>query len=57
MQASDASEATRVADVVAALDAIGVTTGYNTIVDELERVGLARTSHDADDAIEVAAAF
>ena len=57
MQASDASEATRVADVVVALDAIGVTTGYKTIVNELERVGLARTSHDADDAIEVAAAF
>jgi hypothetical protein len=57
MQASDAREATRVADVVAALDAIGITTGYNTIVNELERAGLARTSHDADDAIEVAAAF
>lgn len=57
MQARDASESTRVADVIAALDAIGVTAGYNTIVDELERVGLSRTSHDADDAIEVAAAF
>jgi hypothetical protein len=57
MQASDAGEATRVAKVATALDAIGITAGYNTIIDELERVGLARTSHDADDAIEVAAAF
>jgi len=57
MQANGSGQTTRVADVIAALEAIGVTTGYNTIVNELERVGLARTSHDADDAIEVAAAF
>jgi hypothetical protein len=47
----------RVGDVMKALECLGVRSGYNTIVKELERVGLARSSHDADDAIQVVAAF
>jgi hypothetical protein len=57
MQASDSRRTTRVADVIGALESLGIRTGYNTIVKELERAGLGRTSHDADDAIEVVAAF
>lgn len=57
LQAKNAGGRTRVVDVIGALEELGVKTGYNTIVRELERAGLARTSHDADDAIEVVAAF
>jgi len=57
MQARRPGGRTRVADVIKALDMLGVRTGYNTIVKELERAGMARTSHDADDAIVVLAAF
>jgi hypothetical protein len=47
----------RVADLVAALELLGIEASYQTIISELERVGLGRSSHDADDAIEIATAF
>ena len=55
MQAKGIGEVTRVADISAALNALGITAAYGTIVSELERVGLARSSHDADDAVAAAA--
>ena len=47
----------RVADLILALESIGVDSDYGTIIAELERGGLARSSNDADDAIIVASAF
>lgn len=47
----------RVGDVEKALDAIGVRPGYAAIVRRLEMSGLGRSSHDADEAIELKAAF
>lgn len=57
MQARQPGQVTRVAAVLDALEQLGLKTGYKTIVKELERAGLARTSHDADDAIEIVSAF
>jgi hypothetical protein len=47
----------RVADLVSSLELLGIEASYQTITSELERVGLGRSSHDADDAIEIATAF
>ena len=57
LQASNPGGFCRVAEIVDALEALGISAGYKTIIAELESVGLARSSHDADDAIVVAAAF
>ncbi len=57
LTSSAPSSRTRVADLMASLDAIGIEASYKTIVGEIERVGLGRSSHDADDAIEIATAF
>ena len=40
-----------------ALEQIGVSCDFKTLIRELERVGLALSSSDADEAIEVAKAF
>lgn len=55
--AKEAGRTVRLADVIDSLHDLGVAAGHNTLIRQLERVGLARTSHDADDAIEVQAAF
>lgn len=47
----------RVADVEDAFRAIGLRPGFPVIVERLELSGLARSSHDADEAIELATAF
>lgn len=47
----------RVADVEEALREIGLRPGFPAIVARLEVSGLARSSHDADEAIELRAAF
>jgi len=57
LEANGVGGVTRVSRVIEALESLGMQASYKTIVKELERVGLARSSHDADDAIEVAAAF
>ncbi|WP_159308997.1 hypothetical protein [Spiribacter roseus] len=55
--ATDAGGMSRLSDVVSAVESLGVKVGLKTLTRELERTGLARASHDADDAIEVVAAF
>ena len=57
LQAEGPGGGCRVADVLEALEFLGIKTGYTSVVNELEKVGLTRTSHDADDAIIVEAAF
>ena len=57
LAAGPADSAGRVADVDDALRAIGLRPGFPAIVERLELSGLARRSHDADEAIEVASAF
>lgn len=57
LEVTDEAESCRIDDIVGALDALGIEAGNKTLINELERVGLARSSHDADGAIEVAAAF
>ena len=57
LTAKQSGQVSRVANLLEALDAIGIEASYKTITLELERVGLGRSSHDADDAIEIAAAF
>ncbi|CTQ63496.1 hypothetical protein [Roseibium album] len=47
----------RVADIDGALRALCLRPGITALVDRLEDAGLARGSHDADEAIEVKAAF
>ncbi len=55
--AREPGQSSRVADLLQALECLGIGAGHRTVIGELEKVGLARTSHDADDAIEVKAAF
>lgn len=55
--ADDAGGMTRLSDVVSAVESLGIKVGLKTLTRELERTGLARASHDADDAIEVVTAF
>jgi hypothetical protein len=57
LSAKRAGHQSRVANLLEELEAIGLRPGYSTIVGYLESAGLARSSHDADDAIEIAAAF
>lgn len=44
-------------DLLRALHAMGLKPGYQTLITEVERAGLGRGSHDADEAISVIAAF
>ena len=47
----------RLNDVQDALSSIGVEASQQTLVSRLEGFGLARSSHDADDALEIVAGF
>lgn len=47
----------RLAELTSVLEQIGVSCDFKTLIRELERVGLALSSSDADEAIEVAKAF
>ena len=44
-------------DVIQALDRMGLKPDYTTLINEVERAGLGRGSHDADEAISIATAF
>ena len=44
-------------EVKESLAELGLAPSRDTLVHELERAGLSRSSHDADDGIEVAAGF
>lgn len=47
----------RLADLVEALDDLGIAAPRATLIARLENYGLARSSHDADDALEIQPAF
>lgn len=47
----------RLADLSAALSDIGISVPRSTLIGRLETYGLARSSHDADDALEIQPAF
>lgn len=57
LSAAKGQSITRVADVDRALRSLSLRPGYLSIVKRLEASGLARGSHDADEAIEVQVAF
>jgi hypothetical protein len=44
-------------DVIQSLAELGLRPDYNTLINEVERAGLGRGSHDADEAISIATAF
>lgn len=47
----------RLRDLNASLQQLGIQAAATTIVDQLEAYGLARSTHDADDAVEIQPAF
>ena len=47
----------RLSDLQAALGALGISASSRTLVERLEQYGIARSSHDADDALEISAGF
>jgi len=51
------NETVRMEDVVRSLISLGLKPDYNTLVHELEKAGLTRRSHDADEALEIATGF
>ena len=57
LQASGPGELSRLNKLDEALSAVGVEASQQTLVARLEGFGLARSSHDADDAIEILAGF
>jgi hypothetical protein len=57
LSALSPGHATRVGDLIRQIRSLGIDTNYATITEELEKIGMAKTSHDADDALEVMSAF
>lgn len=47
----------RLADLNVSLSALGISVSSSTLISRLETYGLIRSSHDADDAIEIQSAF
>lgn len=57
LQAAGPGQLSRMTDLTAALAAIGIDASQRTLVSRLESYGLARSSHDADDALEIMPGF
>ena len=57
LQAPGPGELSRLTELESALAAIGIEASHQTLVARLEGFGLARSSHDADDALEIRAGF
>ena len=57
LQAPGPGELCRLNDLQDALSSIGIEAFHQTLVNRLEGFGLARSSHDADDALEIMAGF
>ena len=57
LQASGPGELSRLTDLEQALSALGIEVSQQTLVERLEGFGLARSSHDADDALEIMTGF
>lgn len=57
LQASGPGQLSRLTELDRAISAIGIEASQQTIVARLEGFGLARSSHDADDALEILAGF
>ena len=57
LRASGPGQLSRLTDLREALSAIGIDASHQTLVSRLEGFGLARSSHDADNALEIVAGF
>ncbi len=57
LQAERPGQLSRLTDLGASLSALGIDASQRTIVSRLESYGLARSSHDADDALEIMPGF
>jgi hypothetical protein len=57
LQAAGPGQLSRMTDLASALAAIGINASQRTLVSRLENYGLARSSHDADDALEIMPGF
>lgn len=57
LQAMGPGQLSRMTDLTSALAAIGIDASQRTLVSRLENYGLARSSHDADDALEIMPGF
>ena len=57
LQASGPGQLSRLTDLQEALSAIGIEASQQTLISRLEGFGLARSSHDADSALEIMAGF
>lgn len=57
LQAAGPGQLCRLNDLHEALSSIGIEASQQTLVNRLEGFGLARSSHDADDALEIMAGF
>lgn len=57
LQAAGPGQLSRMTDLCSALAAIGIDASQRTLVSRLENYGLARSSHDADDALEIMSGF
>ena len=57
LQASGPGQLSRLTDLHEALSAIGIEASQQTTISRLEGFGLARSSHDADNALEIMAGF
>jgi hypothetical protein len=57
LQSGGPGQLSRMKDLSAALTAIGIDASQRTLVSRLENYGLARSCHDADDALEIMSGF
>lgn len=57
LEAAGPGQLSRMTDLTSALAAIGIDASQRTLVSRLENYGLARSSHDADDALEIMPGF
>ncbi|WP_273150781.1 hypothetical protein [Methylophaga thiooxydans] len=57
LTASSPDSRINVRDLVQSLSSLGIDANFKTIIRNIESVGLGRSSHDADDAVEIATAF
>ena len=57
LQTAGPGQLSRMTDLTSALIAIGIDASQRTLVSRLENYGLARSSHDADDALEIMPGF
>ncbi|WP_420557645.1 hypothetical protein [Roseovarius sp.] len=57
LQAESPGKLSRLTDLSTSLSALGIDASQRTIVSRLEAYGLARSSHDADDALEIMPGF